>query len=509
MSSAMRSVNHGEMPVAAAMPAASAHPCLRSPMIRHSRLSVGARNAEPPGRVFPEPAARARLEGANRLQQRRPELAVDGHRLAGRLHLHAEAAIGERELVERPARQLHDHVVDGRLERGAVATGRRVRQLVEPLAERDEGGDARDRVPGRLRRQRRRAAHPRIHLDHPVVGAVGGDRQLDVAAPLELERADDLQSASAQALDDRIRQGLDRCHDDRVAGMDSHRVHVLHATDRDRRVGGVAQDLELDLVPAEQRALDEDLADGACSKADGDPRPRLLGGHREPASAAAQRESGTDDDRRVQCLDEAHPVLERVDDRAFRHRLPDAQHQVAESPPVLCSADRGQRRPENPDAMLGEHARIVERHRQVEAGLSAEGRQQCIGLVLLDDPGHVLERQRTDDHGAPDIRVRHHRRRIRVHEDRLHALRAQRKAGLDAGVVELGGLADEDRPGADHEDLLRCRHVGAHSSARSKTRDASIGPGAPSGWNWTDAIRPLPCTSPSTVSSFRSRWLIR
>ena len=40
------------------------------------------------------------------------------------------------------------------------------------------------------------------------------------------------------------------------------------------------------------------------------------------------------------------------------------------------------------------------------------------------------------------------------------------------------------------------RHASARSSARSKTRAASIGPGAPSGWNWTDAIRPLACTQP-------------
>jgi hypothetical protein len=48
----------------------------------------------------------------------------------------------------------------------------------------------------------------------------------------------------------------------------------------------------------------------------------------------------------------------------------------------------------------------------------------------------------------------------------LVALLAQRLAGLGAGVVELAGLADDDRAGADDEDALE---VGAlrHSSSPS------------------------------------------
>ena len=57
------------------------------------------------------------LQPAERLVQRRAEGPVDGHHLAGRLHLAAEAAIRARELVEREARQLDHHVVQRRLER--------------------------------------------------------------------------------------------------------------------------------------------------------------------------------------------------------------------------------------------------------------------------------------------------------------------------------------------------------------------------------------------------------
>ena len=42
---------------------------------------------------------------------------------------------------------------------------------------------------------------------------------------------------------------------------------------------------------------------------------------------------------------------------------------------------------------------------------------------------------------------------LRVHQDDLEPLLAQRLAGLGARVVELAGLADDDRPGADEQDL--------------------------------------------------------
>ena len=228
---------------------------------------------------------------------------------------------------------------------------------------------------------------------------------------------------------------------------------------------------------------------------------------REPAAAAAQRVGRPHHDRRAEGLDEAHPVLDALDHRALGHRLADAGHEVAEPATVLGRADGSQRSAEHRHAVAIQHAGVVERHRQVEPGLPAERRQERIGPMLLDDARQVRQRQRADEDRAADVGIGHDRRRVRVDQDGVHALGAQREAGLHAGVVELGGLADQDRSGADDEDPARSSHASARSSARSKTRDASIGPGAPSGWNWTDAIRPPTWRMPSTVASLRSRWL--
>src|SRR5439155_21729187 len=101
------------------------------------------------------------------------------------------------------------------------------------------------------------------------------------------------------------------------------------------------------------------------------------------------------------------------------------------------------------------HAVAVQVHRGVQAGLAAQGGQQRVGPFLLDDLGHDLPGDRLDVGAVGRGRVGHDGRRVGVDQDDLVALLAQRLAGLGAGVVELARLADDDRAGADEEDLLQ------------------------------------------------------
>ena len=303
--------NHGAIPVAPPM-TASGTPRRIRPRIRHSRLSDGSRNrrrtigaaarwawrvefarlarlVDPgdrlvgvgvarvdagqvahrraPGVVLGQRPDAGLLETAERLVECRPECPVDGHHLAGRLHLAAERPVGAGELVEREARQLDHDVVERRFEGRHGRAGDHVRDLGEPPPDRDLGRDPGDRVAGRLGGQRGRARDARVDLDDRVLGRVGRERELDVAAALDAERADDLERGAAQALVNGIGQGLDRRDDDRVAGVDAERVDVLHRADGDARVIGVAHHLVLDLLPADEALLDHDLADRAGPQA--------------------------------------------------------------------------------------------------------------------------------------------------------------------------------------------------------------------------------------------------
>ena len=155
--------NQGSMPVqlvdlSPATPRRAAPAARRRGGARSAgRSSRRARRApRPPARRPPSgrPSPSCRCERM-RLAERLGEVAAQGHRLADRLHGRGQRVVGRRELLEREPRDLDDDVVERRLEgRRRRAAGDVVRDLVERVADRELGGDLRDREAGRLRRQR-------------------------------------------------------------------------------------------------------------------------------------------------------------------------------------------------------------------------------------------------------------------------------------------------------------------------------------------------------------------
>ena len=112
-----------------------------------------------------------------------------------------------------------------------------------------------------------------------------------------------------------------------------------------------------------------------------------------------------------------------------------------------------------------EHARFVERHGGVERGLAAERGQEGVGLFAVDDFLDDLGRDRLDVGAVGELRIGHDRGRVGVDQDDAVALLAQGLAGLDAGVIEFAGLADDDGAGADEEDGFE---VGAFGHGRGR-----------------------------------------
>ena len=109
-----------------------------------------------------------------------------------------------------------------------------------------------------------------------------------------------------------------------------------------------------------------------------------------------------------------------------------------------------------------EHAPLVERHGQVEGGLAAQGGQQGVGPLALDDRGEHLGVERLDVGGVGEVGVGHDRRRVGVDQDDPVALLAQHPAGLGARVVELARLADDDRARPDDAGSMRRSSAAGH-----------------------------------------------
>ena len=247
--------------------------------LRLSRLELAG---EPRVQVLGPPLG-IDLEPAPRLRERLRERAADAHRLADRLHLRAERLVGARELLEREARELDDDVVERRLEARRCRPREVVRDLVERVADGELRGDLRDRVAGRLRGERRRARDARVHLDHADLARRAVAGELDVrAAALDPDGADHADRGVAKLLVRLVRQRHLRRDGDRVAGVDAHRVEVLDRADDDDVVLRVADDLELELVPASHRLLDEHLADRALREAELDLPAKLASRSTKP-----------------------------------------------------------------------------------------------------------------------------------------------------------------------------------------------------------------------------------
>ena len=202
------------------------------------------------------------LEARPRLEKGLLEAAPYGHDLACRLHRCPDGAVGGAELVEGPARYLDHAVVEGRLEgRCRALAGDRVGQLVEGVADRDERGYASDRVARRLRCEGRGAGDAGVDLDDAVLPGRLLNCELHVASAPDVQPPDELEGRVAQHLVVAVRQRLLGCNHHRLAGVDAHRVEVLHGAHDDGVVGAVAHHLVLVLLPAQYALFDEHLTD--------------------------------------------------------------------------------------------------------------------------------------------------------------------------------------------------------------------------------------------------------
>ena len=292
-------------------------------------------------------------------------------------------------------------------------------------------------------------------------GARAGERR--VAEPLQLA----------------IRECLLRRDRPRVAGVDADRVEVLDRADDDAVARGVDDDLELELLPALERALDEHLADRARVEAVLDTRLQLIACPGDPAAAAAERERGADDRRHGALVQ----LRERRDDDALRHREAGSGHRGPEERAVLGRADCVQVGADQLDPVLGQDAALGQLDGEVQRGLAAEGGEERVRLLAGDDLGERRMVERLEIRRICPLGVGHDRRRVRVREHDPVALGTQRAARLDARVVELAALADANRPGADDQDAAKVGALRHTAAIRSKKGTASCGPGAASGWN--------------------------
>ena len=314
----------------------------------------------------------SKLDGADRLHHASLKAGRDSHDLSGSLHLGAESLFRVNELIERPLRELYYQIVKRRLEACVGLSGYLVYDFVESVTNRDSRSNLCDRISSSLGSQRRGTGNSRVYLDNGIIEAVGLERELAVAAALYLEFLDYVDSRGTQHLIFLIGEGHTGSNDDGVAGVYADRVEVLHGADGDDVALAVAHYLELDLLPAGDALLDQDLSDRRKTQSVGGDLVEFLGSLRDTAAGAAQSERRSYDYRVVDNLGKVHCVLDCFNDLGGNTWLTDLLHSVLERLSVLRLVNGFGIGAEQLYAVLRQESALGKFHGERKPGLAAE-----------------------------------------------------------------------------------------------------------------------------------------
>ena len=279
-----------------------------------------------------------------------------------------------------------------------------------------------------------------------------------------------------------------------------------------------------------RQLLDHDLADRAGPEAGPDALAVGGLGLDDPAAGAAERE-GRPDDRRQADRRRGPRRRRRRGRSAWRPRRCTTARRAGRSGRGGRGRPRGPRPSGSPRAACRAasrrsvsstpaRARSMARFRPVWPPSPASrpsGRSRAMTASI------GLDGERLEVDGVGDVGVGHDRGRVGVDEDRPDALGAERAAGLRAGVVELGGLADDDGPGADDQDrgglrpgaasrhAMRPSRAGPQRRRRTGRRRPArrAGPARPRGGTGPSRSAARRWRRPSTEPSLRLTWLTR
>ncbi|ROV99906.1 hypothetical protein VMCG_06224 [Cytospora schulzeri] len=304
---------------------------------------------------------------ANGLLERLLEGSANSHNLTDGLHSTADIALNVLELGKIPSRDLGNDVVKRGLEvrRGRLRDG--IWKLGEGVAE----TNLRSRVGKRT-----------IWLQGI----------LDVALADDAQVANNLDGCGTEHVVLLVTQSLTGRNDNGVSSVDSERVEVLHVADSNAVVVGVPDNLVLDLLPALERLLDQNLR-GQRQRASGHVSELLLVVC-ETRSKTSQGVSGTDNDGVTDALCGIQGLLNSVDSNRLRNGDVDLVQGPGEEVTILTELQCSDTGSQNLDAVFLEDAHLLHLDTEVQGGLATKGEEDTIGSFALDNVGDIFRGNR-------------------------------------------------------------------------------------------------------------------
>ena len=236
--------------------------------------------------------------------------------------------------------------------------------------------------------------------------------------------------------------------------MHAHGVEILDGAHDDAVAGVVTHDLHLVLFPALDGLLDQHLVGGRELEAlthDGD---ELLVGVSDAAAGAAEGKARAQYAGIAHALGDSLGVGHAVGVARARDLQANLGHGLVKELAVLAALDSGQVAADHLDAVFVERIVFCQLDGGVQTGLAAQRRQQRVRALLFD---HALDKLGGDGLNIGAVGktgVGHDGRRVGVDQDDLKAILLEHLAGLCAGVVKLTGLTDNDGARTNDEDAL-------------------------------------------------------
>ena len=411
------------------------------------RLAVKFRHIE---------VAHADLQRTHRFQQAFFERAADAHDLARRFHLRAELVARGGEFVEREPRELGHHIVERRF-KGGVGIGNL--DILQQHTHGDLGRHAGDRIAAGLGRERGGTRHAGVDLDQKIFARFRMQRELHVAAALDLQGADNLDGAALQHVEVVVVERHDRRHNDGVARMHADRVDVFHTADRDGVVGAVAHDLELDLLIALDALLDQHLMHRRKTECLCTRFAKLFFVVGKTAARAAERKRRTQHHGVADRLGGLDRFVHAVCDARRDDRLADLLAQLLEQLSVLGTFDAAAVCAQQLHTALVEYAALLQLDGEIQSCLTADAGDDRVRPLQTQNTRDVFRRQRLHVYLVRNGRVCHDGRRIGIDEDDLVPFLAQGETRLRTRVVKFRRLSDHDGTGADDHNFFDVRSL--------------------------------------------------
>ena len=227
--------------------------------------------------------------------------------------------------------------------------------------------------------------------------------------------------------------------------MNTNGVYILNKANCYLVVLSVTNDFELQLFPAVDTLFNENLANERSLESSCTDYLQLVNVVDHTAAGAAHCISRTENYRIFELFSYLYSLVNAVSYLASGHTDAELTHSVFELDTVLTTLDSIHLYTNDLNAVLFKYTGLIQLRAEVESGLSAEVRQECVRTLLVDYLGKSVKIQRLDVCDISNIGVRHDSCGVRIHENNLISQLTEGLAGLGAGIVEFAGLSDDDR----------------------------------------------------------------